>query len=883
MLRLRPRLRLAHTLRMTAVSAARCKMGVIMKFSVKTATLASVAFSALILGSPALAQDTSTEEPSAEESNEIIVTASKREQTLQDVPISVSVTSQEQIERAQVRDLIDLQTLVPSLKVGQLQSSANTNFIIRGFGNGANNAGIEPSVGVFIDGVYRSRSAAQIGDLPNIRRVEVLRGPQSTLFGKNASAGIISIVTQEPQFEFGGNLEVSYGNYDAVVVKGDVTGPIGETVAFSLAGNYNKRDGYARYVNLGIRGNDRDRYGIRGQLLFEPNDAIKVRLIADYDKLDEICCTVVNIFDGPTGNAVRLLGGQVNSNQRFSYDSFANFASTNDIENYGFSGQVDWDVADGISLTSISAYRAVRSFTNQDSDFTSADLIGDNRANTDIDTYTQELRVASDFDGRFNFLLGGFFFKEKIDIQSQLLFGRDFRGYANLLSGGGYATAEANLRLLFPGLPAAPFGSQGQGRFENYDYSNRAISAFGQLDFEPIDDLTFTVGFNYTRDRKSVATNNTTTDTFSTLDLIEAAARAGIPGTIPAGTLPGQTADIFPRTTLCTTGAPAGTCNPFLPLRPLQFLPQFLNFPNAVESGKTRDNDLSYTLRLNYKFNRNLSGYLTYATGFKATSFNLSTDSRPFATDFIPGSPFQVPAPAASPIRTAGLAVANLTSGTRFAGPEDATVYEFGLKGSFEGVGFNLAVFKQILKGFQSNVFQGTGFVLGNAEKQSTTGFEIDATISPDPRWNFTASYTYLDPKFDLFTGGSAFNPATNNVVPTNLTGRVPTGVSKHSIAVGGTYTAPLGNDNELILHADYALSSAFQIAQGLPFKASPESLNASIAFKMANGLELSVWGRNLTEPKFNPVIFPSVAQSGSLSGYPSGPKTYGVSGRFRF
>ncbi|RYE53536.1 MAG: Plug domain-containing protein, partial [Hyphomicrobiales bacterium] len=117
--------------------------------------------------------------------NDIIVTASKRSQTLQDTPVAVSVTSAAQLEESQIRDLIDLQSSVPSLRVSQLQSSANTNFIIRGFGNGANNAGIEPSVGVFIDGVYRSRSAAQIGDLPNVERIEVLRGPQSTLFGKN--------------------------------------------------------------------------------------------------------------------------------------------------------------------------------------------------------------------------------------------------------------------------------------------------------------------------------------------------------------------------------------------------------------------------------------------------------------------------------------------------------------------------------------------------------------------------------------------------------------------------------------------------------------------------------------------------------------------------
>jgi iron complex outermembrane recepter protein len=867
----------------------------------RIALLAGVA--ALALPSIAHAQDTpagdaqeSTDSdadnfPDAQDAgtgNEIIVTASKREQTLQDVPIAVSVTSAETIERAQIRDLIDLQTVVPSLRVGQLQSSANTNFIIRGFGNGANNAGIEPSVGVFIDGVYRSRSAAQIGDLPNIQRVEVLRGPQSTLFGKNASAGIISIVTREPQFEFGGSAEISYGNYDAVVVKGDVTGPLSETIAFSLAGNYNRRDGYARYVNLGIDANDRNRWGVRGQLLFEPSDALSVRLIGDYDQIDEICCVVSNFFNNVTspipalspGLAITALGGQINANNPFSYDSFANFPSINDIKNYGFSGQIDFDLTDTLSVTSISAYRAVRSFTNQDSDFTSADLIGDNRANTDIDTYTQELRLASNFDGPLNFLLGGYYFREQIDIASQLLFGKDFRGYANRLSGGQYGATEPLLRALFQ-IPASTpaFGSAGLGRFENFDYRNSAISIFGQVDFEIVEDLTLTGGFNYTRDRKRVASNNSTTDTFSTLDLVEAGARAGIPGSIP---LP--TGTIFPRTAPCPTPntLPAGFCNPFLGFRPLQFLPPFLNFPNAVEDGRTADNDLSYTARINYKIDNRFSTYATYATGFKASSFNLSTDSRPFPTDFIPGSAFQVPAPAASPIRSAGLAVNNLTTGTRFAGPEDATLYEIGFKANVPGLSINAAIFKQVLKGFQSNIFQGTGFVLGNAEKQSTRGFEIESTISPTDLLVFNLAYTHLDPKFDLFTGGSAFNPATNTVVPTNLTGRRP-GTPRHNVSAGGTWTVPLSGDNNLILHADYAFTSAVPIAQGLPFKYETESLNASIAVALANGFEVMAWGRNLTEPKYNPVIFPSVAQSGSLSAYPSPPKTYGVSARYRF
>jgi len=150
---------------------------------------------------------------------EVTVTAAKKEQTLQEIPVAVSVISGDAIEKAQILDLSDLQSIVPSLRINTLQNSANTNFIIRGFGNGANNPGIEPSVGVFIDGVYRSRSAAQIGDLPNLERVEVLRGPQSTLFGKNASAGVISVVTRAPDGESRGKVSATVGNYDQTVFK----------------------------------------------------------------------------------------------------------------------------------------------------------------------------------------------------------------------------------------------------------------------------------------------------------------------------------------------------------------------------------------------------------------------------------------------------------------------------------------------------------------------------------------------------------------------------------------------------------------------------------------------------------------------------------------
>lgn len=392
--------------------------------------LAGAATFALAMPGTAFAQEEEPEVEAPESSNVIIVTASKREQTLQETPIAVSVTSGETIERAQIRDVLDLQSVVPSLRVSQLQTSSATTFIIRGFGNGDNNFGIEPSVGVFIDGVFRSRSAAALSDLNMISRVEVLNGPQSTLFGKNASAGVISIVTKEPQYEFGGQIEAAYGNFNALNVRGEVTGPITDNIAWSLDGTYQRRDGFGRIVNLDNADiNDRNRWSVRGNLLIEPTADIKIRLIADFTDIDESCCQTSNlVVGGITQLAIGGVGG-VFPTDFFSFDNFLNAVPFNKNQNYGFSGQVDWNLSDTLTLTSITAYRELTNAFTQDVDFTSADITAETRDQA-VDTFTQEVRLTSDFDGPINFLLGGYYFKENITQDSSLSIGRDFRNFA---------------------------------------------------------------------------------------------------------------------------------------------------------------------------------------------------------------------------------------------------------------------------------------------------------------------------------------------------------------------------------------------------------------------------------------------------------------------
>ncbi|MAN46938.1 MAG: TonB-dependent receptor [Hyphomonas sp.] len=814
---------------------------------------------------PAFAQD--ADEDTSRTLQTVTITATKREQTLQDVPVAVSVVDESVIEKSEIVDLGDLQSIVPSLRVSQQQSSANTNFIIRGFGNGSNNAGIEPSVGVFIDGVYRSRSASQISDLPNIQRVEVLRGPQSTLFGKNASAGVISIITKKPQYEWGGNVEGTISNYDGYRLGGYVTGPISENLAFSLGGGYNTRDGYAEDIGSGVASNERDRWNIRGEMLFEPTDNMSFRLIADYDEIDEVCCIAANVVNGPTGAAVGALGGQIVAEDPFSYKVAYNFPSTNQISNGGVSLQSDFDMG-AFTVTSITAYRKSELSTDQDSDFTSADLLSRNSNDTEIKTFTQEVRLTSNGTGPVDWMVGAFYFDESVDIENQLLYGSQIRGYIDILSSG----LLTGLEPAVFGVASGTFFQPDQGMTEAYGQDNTAASIFGTVDYHITDRLTATFGLNYTQDNKDAFANVVSTDTFAAVDLdplspyIQQATlgglliQAGVDPTNPAAV--GAFATNFPDAfaTIQTTAAGATDS-----LQQLQFFPQFVNFPNAVEGGSTNDEDTSVTLRLAYDLTDNINVYGSYATGFKATSWNLSRDSRPTAASY-------------ALLAQGGLLTPNLTAGTRYAGPEESKVYELGIKGAYSDFAFNVAIFDQTIEGFQSNAFTGTGFALTNAGEQSTQGVEADIQWNVTDQLLVSAAGTYLDAVYDSFP----------NSASGDLSGQKPYGIPDLSTSLAATYSFTV-NSLDSFIRADWQYESPsdyFDDPQDqalIDMEKEVNTVNASAGFTTENGLSVTVWGRNIFDDEYITVAFPAVAQEGSLSGYPNQPATYGMTVRKSF
>ncbi|WP_351074906.1 TonB-dependent receptor [Shewanella sp. CAL98-MNA-CIBAN-0140] len=796
-----------------------------------------------VLGSTAYAEEEkSTNETYDGSIERIVVTASKRAKGLQESPVAITVVSSKAIEQAKVMDITDLQTLVPTLRVTPLQRSTNTNFAIRGFGNGTNNTGIEPSVGVFIDGVYRSRAASQIGDLPRLQQIEVLSGPQSTLFGKNASAGVISVTTREPSYEQEGKIEVGVGNYNQQEIKGYYTNGITDNLAFSFSGGVNTRDGYTESV-VGLNDvNDRDRWNVRGQALYQPTEDIKFRFIADYSKIQEACCSVEDAINGPTTAAVRALGGIViDENDSFSYQSALNSDPDNNVKDGGVSLQIDIDF-DGYSFTSISALRKNDSDFINDVDYTSLDILNEG-GYTDIKTITQEFRLTSTGERDLEWMFGAYVFNEEVITGDTLYYGNDIRNYFDVLMAAGGAPGLLGGVEGVYGLEPGTFFSNDSAVSSEFDQQNDAYSLFASFDYHITDDFTAIFGVSYTNDKKDVTISQNHTDVLSALDLDTVPTLFGVPiGSIP------QLAPAVPV------------------IKSLQFLPPMLGLPNAVENHESDDSKTTWSLRLAYEINDNINVFATAATGFKATSWNLSRYSSPFASD-------------KEALESAGLALPNQVYGGRYASPEEAMVYEIGIKTQFENGSFSATLFDQTIEGFQSSIFIGTGYVLANAGQQSTQGLEFDSIYNLTQDWSFTLAGTFLDPVYDSFEGASGLDG------PVDLSGEKPAGIHEVSITAGIVYNFEVFNGADGYVRTDYIYESHVKLAENTPESLTREvnSFNASAGLAFDNGVNLQLWVRNLTNDEYLLSAFPPPIQAGSFNGYPNQPRTFGANISYQF
>ncbi|MES2058106.1 MAG: TonB-dependent receptor plug domain-containing protein, partial [Pseudomonadota bacterium] len=520
----------------------------------------AVAVLALGLATPALAQEApaaaeaATQDSQPDNSrDDIVVTAQGRAQALADVPLAVSAINASSLERSGASDIRQLAQIAPSLQVSSTGNEANGSARLRGIGTVGDNPGLESSVAVFVDGVYRSRSGIGLNELGDIERVEVLRGPQGTLFGRNASAGIISIVSKSPSFTFGAGGDVSYGNYDYWRVAGNVNVPLSETVAARVDGVYVSRDGFYKDVTNGGTVNDRNRYFLRGQLLFQPSSDLTVRLIGDYTKRSEACCAAVYIdqtvapanrnlltTQNPIIPILTALGQPTAAfSDPYSRNIYVTPGRSYDgkTQDWGVSAQVDYDFG-GASLTSITAYRGYYNYQASDTDYSKVDILyrapGPDAGRRQFKTFSQELRLQGEaFGGKLDWLVGGFFANEDLGVRDNLKFGSQYGRFAacRILvstplapfaspSSAGCLSAGGRGALLGANGGAGQFGAAtpaiiaGFDRLDSvvnvgdtrstYDQNSKNFAFFTHNIFEITDGLKLTIGLRYTHETKKL-------------------------------------------------------------------------------------------------------------------------------------------------------------------------------------------------------------------------------------------------------------------------------------------------------------------------------------------------------------------------------------------
>lgn len=441
----------------------------------------------LVAASPAAAQttpddltDTRTGEVAAEETGEIIVTAQRRAERLIDVPVSIVATSGEKLERLNLNGASDLQYVTPGLSYGDSNTTRGQGMTIRGIGTSVYADGIEQSVGTVVDGVPLARAGQGLSDLIDLDRVEVLRGPQGLLFGRNASAGLINITTRRPTDDLSLIANASYASGNEVKLSAGVSGPIvAEKVLARVSGYLNRRDGFVTNVFDGRKLNDRNEYGFRGTLEFRASDTVEILLRGDWSRRDNECCVptvrrfasaatdprpgqlFLSDFIGPiaTGPRAREIAG------RGDYD--------NRSTSRGVSGEVNWSLGD-YTLTSLTAYRRWNQADVNDADLSPSNVLDRNYGSNALRQFSQELRLSSPVNKPISFVAGLFYYNSSNRGDFQQV--------------GRFALSLARLqdigldRVLAPGvvLPASQlFGRDVSTRIGVEDYA-----AFGQATWQ---------------------------------------------------------------------------------------------------------------------------------------------------------------------------------------------------------------------------------------------------------------------------------------------------------------------------------------------------------------------------------------------------------------
>ena len=831
-----------------------------------------------------------------QEVDEILVTATKRATSVQDVPISVTVVTPDQLENQGIASIKDLSSVASGFNIQSSQTETQgTSIRIRGVGTTGNNIGLESAVGVFIDGVYQSRPGVALGELTDIEALELLKGPQGTLFGRNTSAGALNIRTKKPDFGgTSGYADFTYGNFNLINVQAGVNFTASENLAFRVNGAYRERDGFLiSSIDPDNESHNRDRFLIKGQALWEPSDATSLRLIADYSEVDESCCGAVTLTTSPNlGPAVSTFFPAVGFEDSLEAQLFNDDAEyRNGSDSFGVSGELVHDFGFA-EATLIGSYRDFAALASN-GDFNATAQYTVPRLQDDIETITAELRLqGTAMDDRLDWLVGGYWADETIDEIFALELGSDFQssvGQANFGSAAALGTLAAAGTFLTNGNDPSVFftgvSSGGAVADNRFNQQATSLSIFTHNIFSVTDRLDLTLGARYNDDSKD-----------GSFDQISATnPDACIASSVLAGTVAGS-ADVdtdgdgvpdfssFVNSTFAPIIGPAGaglvsasaatgpgaflSCFPFS--APVLSTAAALNpIAGAVGAGflprefddNFSDSEFIYTAKLDYDVTDDLLVYGSFAHGYKAGGFNLDPTAAAGGAD------------------------------PRFAS-EEVDSFELGFKSTLADgrVKFNVTGFWSTYDNFQVLEFTGTRFQTFNVDDVSSKGFEAELNARLSDNFDLNGGLTYADSGYgeDCDRGGTIAPAAL-------LCGFSLTNAPEVTFVLGGTYDGEIGDSGWGLLanvnmstSSDRRTSTNPQAAPGVPNPFDNQKgvtkINARLGLSMPDDrASIEFWALNLTDEITRGITFNTPLQGQSRSAFTESPRQYGVTLRTNF
>ncbi|HET9642716.1 MAG TPA: TonB-dependent receptor, partial [Burkholderiaceae bacterium] len=748
-----------------------------------------------------------------------------------------------------------LQQLTPTLQYYS-SNPRNTSVNIRGFGAplGLTNDGIDQGVGIYVDDVYYSRVASSTFDFLDVAQIEVLRGPQGTLYGKNTTAGAINIQSRQPTFDAEGRAELTVGNYGYLQAKAAISGPLSDKVAARLAISETKREGTIYNVTTHLKNNNLDNLGLRAQLLWKPTDALSVTLAGDYNHQNAVCCATVFVKYVPTQKAVnrqypaiyQVTTGSAYTTNLASQDPFNRLS---DVDGElrakqsigGVSLRAKLDLGQD-SITSISAWRYWDWDPSNDRDFTALPITTKSQNPSKQQQFTQELRY-NHHSSALDFQLGTFYYYQVVNTN-----GYQEQGPAAtkwLLSPNASATNPYNLGAI-----------NGLNSTNTIRLTNTSWSVYGQASWRPISGLTIQPGARLNYDKKSGSYNAVVRD---------AAGSVLAPGLVTTGN--------------ATQKAQLGV------LLPESYAPSFSKW------------NLSYDLTVSYDIVRDVHVYATYSKSFQTGGINLNGVPAD-ATTGLPLSQFNTVLPEGVKHYEIGFKSQFLDRKLTF----NVAAFRTDISNYQAIFSANNAASLSTLRGFVANV-----------PKVRSQGIETDFSLRPSDRFNVYANFAYTDATYREFTnapppleltGGSTFS-GTNCTVPTalapnvspvscDISGQRLPGVSKYALSWGGEANLPVklaGQDGQVYVGADASYRSSFSS------NATPSASTDLPAYTIANfrvgwrsdrdapGVKVNVmaWVRNAFNKGYLEQLQIAPNSVGLVVGNLGDPRTYGGTIKFQF